>query len=172
MDYQNDPRSFPERPRPSPSITDRPQSVPEGPQSIPRRAGNDEKNRFLKKYNFWKHLLRIWGVLWSISTPNYVQNLIFLSKNAWPCRQIRIDPSNIVSRVRTLFTALERCWARSVHYMCIIREVSQCYIYSVRIAFYCSQVSRIVCGSHLQFLEVPRGSQAQSTHYTRYISSI
>ena len=77
-----------------------------------------------------------------------------------------------MNRIRTLFTALERYWARSVHYMCNIREVSQCYIYSVRIAFECSNVSRIVCGSHLQFLEPPRGSQVRFTHYTRYISSI
>jgi len=125
-----------------------------------------------KKCNFWKHLLRICGVFWSISNPNYVQILIFVSKKAWSCRQIRLDPSKIASRIRTLFTALERCRARSVHYICIIREVLQCCIYSVRIAFECSTVSRVVCGSHLRFLEAPRGSQVRSTHYTRYISSI
>ena len=139
---------------------------------MPRRAENDEKIMLLKKCNFWKHLLRIWGVFWSISNPNYIQILIFVSKNARPCRQIRLDASKIVSRIRTLFTALDRCWARSVHYIRNIREVLQCYIYSVQIAFECSKVSRIVCGSHLRFLKVPRGSQAQSTHYTRHISSI
>ena len=126
-------QNVPDHPR---AFPDRSQSVPEGPQSIPRRAGSDEKLRLMKNYNVWKHFLRIWGVFSAISKPNYVQNLIFISKKAWSCRQIRLDPSKIVSRVRTLYTALERCRARSVQYICTIREVPQCYIYSVQIAFY------------------------------------
>ena len=101
------------------AIPDYPQSVPEHSPTIPRlsperpRLSPDEpetmkKDAYMKKCIFGKHLLRISDVFLPISSQNYAQKLIVVSKKAWPCRQIRPDPSKIASRIRTLFTILEK----------------------------------------------------------------
>ena len=94
-----------------------------------------------------------------------------LSKHC-SCRQIRRKHSKTAHAIRTLYTALGRGQARSVHYTWYFGRLLQSIVYSAWIAKSSSDVSRIVVGARLLLQMLPLKSQMRSIHYTRYIWAV